>query len=400
MSDATRTKRPDGPIRVLVLATYLTRDQAGAAHSIITIVQALARAGWAEVTVAAHTWEPGLFPESVRLVRLRPENWPQPFWRFLPLTYYWHARRVIGENALGNFDFCYTQSIAYGLAYRKEFPAVPIVSHPGSVLWSREIMAESDAPMRWRWPQAKVAEWMERKTYKQPRWVHIASSKLVADARTDAFSLAPGTFRIAPLPIDPARFDPDRVGRDVRTEFGLSADRFVVIVVGRLVTLKRVDAVIRALSRIEAPIHLLIVGEGPERPRLEAIANELGLRDRVRFTGRQDPPPFLAAADLFVLPSVIESLGLVYLEAMMMGLPCIGLRYRPPEVLSAAGEVVLDGKVGFCVDGDDELRQRIEQLASDRQLSRELGVRARQIALERYTPDRYVALLRELAERV
>jgi len=387
------------PTRVLILATFLTRDQAGAAQSIITIVQALARAGWADVTVAAHTWEADLFPDNVRLVRLRPEVWPGPFWRLFPLTHYWHARRVIRENALGDFDFCYTQSIAFGLAYREEFPDVPIASHPGSILWDREIMEESGAPFRWRRPQAAAARWMERRTYKQPRWVHIASSRLVADVRTSAFGLAPDTFRVAPLPIDPKRFDPGQVTRDVRGELGIEPDEFVVIVVARLVSWKRADAVIRAIASIAHPIQLLVVGEGPERQRLEVLADKLGIGKRVRFTGRQDPPPFLAAADLFVLPSLIESLGLVYLEAMMMGLPCIGLKYRPPDVLSAAGEVVLDGEVGFCVDGDEELRQRIEFLAADRDKCRALGARARQIALSRYTPDQYVSLLRGLAER-
>ena len=395
---SAQSARPDRPIRVLVLATFLTRDQAGAAQSIITIVQALARAGWAEVTVAAHTWEPGLFPETVRLVRLRPENWPGPYWRLFPLTHYWHARRVIRENALGDFDLCYTQSIAYGLAYRKEFPGVPIASHPGSILWRREIMEESGAPMRWRRPQASAANWMERKNYAQPRWVQIASSQLVADVRTAAFGLPANTFRVAPLPIDPTRFDPTRVTRDVRAELGIGRDEFVVIVVARLVPWKRADAVIRAVARIAQPIRLLVVGDGPERGRLESLAAELEIADRVRFTGRQDPPAFLAAADLFVLPSLIESLGLVYLEAMMMGLPCIGLKYRPPDVISAAAEVVLDGEVGFCVGSDEELRERIEMLAADRALCRKLGDRARQIALARYTPDQYVSLLHELAQ--
>ena len=235
--------------------------------------------------------------------------------------------------------------------------------------------------------------------YKQPRWKHIASSQLVADVRTSAFGLAPRTFRVAPLPIDPRRFDPARIERDVRKELGIAPEQFVVIVVARLVSWKRADAVIRAVAAIERPIQLLVVGEGPEKERLEALAAELGIADRVRFTGRQDPPPFLAAANLFVLPSLIESLGLVYLEAMMMGLPCIGLKYRPPNVLSAAGEVVLEGEVGFCVGDDEELRQRIEQLAADPARCRQLGVRAREVALARYTPDQYVSLLGELAGR-
>jgi glycosyltransferase involved in cell wall biosynthesis len=391
MTGAAGDKRP--PVRILVLTTFLTKDQAGAAQSIVTIARALAATGWAEVTVAAQTWDETTFPETVRLVRLAPETWPGPFWRFFPLTHYWHARRVIRDNDLGDFDLCYTQSIAYGLAYRAEFPSIPIVSHPGAILWSRELMEESSAPLRWRRVQARLARWMERRSYAEPRWLHIASSRLVADARMEAFELPQGTFRIAPLPIDPARFDSERVTRDVRSELGIPGDAFVVVVVARLVAWKRADAVIRAVARLGRDVSLIVVGEGPEKATLESLAKDLGINGRVHFTGRQDPPPYLAAADLFVLPSLIESLGLVYLEAMMMGLPCIGLAYRPPEVLSAASEVVIEGETGFCVSDDEQLRERIAMLSADRARCRAMGARARQLALERYTPDKYVALL-------
>ena len=83
---------------------------------------------------------------------------------------------------------------------------------------------------------------------------------------------------------------------------------------------------------------------------------------------------------------------------MLMGLPCIGLRYNPPDVLSAAGEVIGDD-FGFCVSDDAELRDRIETLSGDPDLCRELGARARAAALGRFTPDRYVATLREIAAR-
>ncbi|HEY6830714.1 MAG TPA: glycosyltransferase family 4 protein [Gemmatimonadaceae bacterium] len=390
----TAVPRPQRPVRILILSTFLTKDQAGAAQSIITIARALSRTEWADVTVAAQTWDEGTFSDNVRLVRLEAEAWPGPFWRLFPLTHYWHARRVIRDNKLGDFDVCYTQSIAYGLAYRAEFPGIPIVSHPGAVLWERELMEESTAPLRWRRFQAWIARRLERRSYTEPRWLHVASSRLVADARTEAFHLAEGTFRIAPLPIDPMRFDPARVTRDVRSELGIGRDAFVVIVVARLVAWKRVDAVIRAIAGLGPNVKLLVVGEGPERGALESLTRELGVGDRVYFAGRQDPPPYFAAGDLFVLPSLIESLGLVYLEAMMMGLPCIGLSYQPPKILSAASEVIVEDETGFCVDDDDALRERIARLADDRERCRAMGARARELALERYTPDRYVELLR------
>jgi glycosyltransferase involved in cell wall biosynthesis len=209
--------------------------------------------------------------------------------------------------------------------------------------------------------------------------------------------LAPDTFRVAPLPIDPLRFDPSRVSRDVRAELGIPADRFLVVVVARLVAWKCADAVVRAVAALDDGIELVVVGDGPERGRLESLGTELGADRRVHFTGRQDPQPYLAAGDLFVLPSLIESLGLVYLEAMMMGLPCIGRSYRPPDVLSAASEVVIEGETGFCIADEVELRDRIALLARDRERTRAMGARARELALERYTPHRYIALLDDAA---
>ncbi len=384
--------------KVLVLAPYLTVEHAGAAQSTITILQALGRAGWADVTVAAYTWDETLLPTNVRRVRMSEEIWPAASWRLFPLPDYWHGVRALRASEVGEFDLCYTQSISLGLAYRRLHPLVPIASHPGAVLWSREVMEESSAPVRWRRLGARIARWLERRSYREPRWVHLVSSKLVGDIRADSFGLDAGTFSVAPLPVDPKRFDPATVTRDVRAELGLAPTDFVVIAVARLVAWKRIDAVIRAVAGSKRRLVLIVVGEGPERERLQTLAAELDLAERIRFVGRQDPPPYLAAANVFVLPSLVESFGLAYVEAMMMGLPCIGLRYRPPEVLSAASEILGEGEFGFCVDSDEELRATIEMLAANPAHCQALGERARSVALARFTPDQYVDRLRSLLE--
>jgi len=400
MTDAVPPSRQPRRVRILILSTFLTKDQAGAAQSIMTVARALSRTDWAEVTVAAHTWDPESLPTNVQIVRLPPESWPSPLWRLFPLTQYWHARRMLRDARFGDFDICYTQSIAYGLAYRVDHPSVPLISHTGSVLWDREVLAEGSAPMRWRRFQAWLARRLERRTYGVDRWVQITSSRLVATIRAEAFSLSPDRFVVAPLPVDPDRFDPGRHERDIRHELGIPSDAFCVIAVARLVPMKHVDDLIGAAASMEPRPFVIVVGDGPERSRLEQLATALGVTDRVQFVGRQNPADYLAAADVLVVPSTVESYGLVYVEAMMMGLPAIGRRFDPPRVLSAASEVIAEGEVGFCVGDTAELRERMQELQADRERCRSMGARGRRLAMERFTPDHYLSVLREVVNRL
>ncbi len=89
---------------------------------------------------------------------------------------------------------------------------------------------------------------------------------------------------------------------------------------------KRIDDVIQTFKIVQekVPSKLLLVGDGPERPRLERLTRELGLYDHVRFLGKQDAiEEILAVADLFLIPSENESFGLAALEAMACEVPVI-----------------------------------------------------------------------------
>mgnify|MGYP000938640523 CR=1 FL=1 len=101
-------------------------------------------------------------------------------------------------------------------------------------------------------------------------------------------------------------------------------DTPLILTVGRLVPQKRQEWLLRALAPIRGPWKLEIVGDGPLRRPLEALADELGIRGRVSFRGVVgDVRPFFARADLFAFPSAWEGQGISLLEAAASGLPLL-----------------------------------------------------------------------------
>lgn len=133
---------------------------------------------------------------------------------------------------------------------------------------------------------------------------------------------------------------------------------------------KRIEDAIMAFDIIqrEVPSKLLLVGDGPERPKLERLSRELGIYDQVRFLGKQDAiEEILAIGDLFIIPSENESFGLAALEAMACEVPVIS---------SNAGglpEVNIEGKTGFLADiGDYQMMaEKVLLLLKDEEMLKE-----------------------------
>ena len=130
---------------------------------------------------------------------------------------------------------------------------------------------------------------------------------------------------------------------------------------GVLAPVKHVDRLLRAVAEVTGP-RLVLVGDGPERPRLEALVAELGLADRVEFRGFvPEPAACFAGADLFALPSGAEACPLALLQAMSAGLPAVATR------VGGIPDVVRDGVDGLLVRADDHraLVAALSDLASD-----------------------------------
>jgi glycosyltransferase involved in cell wall biosynthesis len=164
-----------------------------------------------------------------------------------------------------------------------------------------------------------------------------------------------------------------------------------IATVAHLVARKRHADVIRALWLLRdrhRDLRYLIVGDGPERGALKALAAQLGVSDRVELAGQLAPDAARAAtrrAAVFVMPSVDEAFGVAYVEAMAAGVPAIGCRGEAgPEEIAAAG----DG-IHLVPPGDvEELAAEIDALLSDRDYRRELGAKARATVAEHFTWER------------
>lgn len=176
-------------------------------------------------------------------------------------------------------------------------------------------------------------------------------------------------------------FDFDRLAQLAAALAGVAPEPLAVLTVARLTAQKRVDVVLRAVARVarQVPgVRYAVVGDGPERGRLEALAAQLSIADRVRFTGPLRPFSAQLCAEyrraaVFAMTSVGEGLANVFIEAGAFGLPSLGCDD------GGTPEIVRQGETGWLVRPDDPeaAAQRLAQLLASADERRRLGAAAR-----------------------
>ncbi len=176
--------------------------------------------------------------------------------------------------------------------------------------------------------------------------------------------------------------------REVRKEAGVEEEDILLLSVGRLVYQKAHEVLLAAMPLVlrECPnVKVRICGDGVLRSHLEEQIEALGLRNTVKLLGKCDNVvKFLAAADIFVLPSRWEGLPIALLEAMSTGLPVVATH------VEGVDEVIEQGEHGLLVPIEDApaLANAILQLARAPELRRKMGNAARQRIGHIYTVDR------------
>ncbi|WP_333621383.1 glycosyltransferase [Sphingobacterium multivorum] len=159
----------------------------------------------------------------------------------------------------------------------------------------------------------------------------------------------------------------------------LIIDQLRLIIVCRLLKLKNIDLVIRALQKINYDYVFDIYGDGPEKEYLEQMIKNLGLENRIHLCGfinNVDLPAKLQEYNLFIMPSYPESLGRVYFEAMASGLPVIASKN------TGIDGIIRHGREGFLIDhqSESEILEILELIGKDPNILRAMGNNAMELA--------------------
>jgi glycosyltransferase involved in cell wall biosynthesis len=184
----------------------------------------------------------------------------------------------------------------------------------------------------------------------------------------------------------------------VRASMGACPDEIVIGTVGRLFDAhKKTSDVIRALAALRSSypaVRLLVVGEGPDQPMLQALAGQLGVADRVFFAGYQpNTAAYFGAMDIFVHVPASEAFGLVLVEAMFGGRPIIAGRVGGiPTVIGDDGGILIPS------EEPDRLAAELLRLIQDPEARQRLGRRGLERARRHFSHRRYVGDVAKLYE--
>ncbi|MEM3401697.1 MAG: glycosyltransferase family 4 protein [Candidatus Hadarchaeales archaeon] len=222
----------------------------------------------------------------------------------------------------------------------------------------------------------------------------IPYSKIVAVSNSTkeklvAAGVSPGNIEVIPNGVDLNLFD------SVKAE---KSKKLRVIYVGRLIEYKHLDDLLLAFSKLKIDCELYVVGVGYERERLEKMARGLGISKKVVFTGfvsDEEKIRLLKSSHIFVLPSTVEGFGIAVVEAMAAGVPTLCAD------IPALREVTENGRVGVLFRPRDveELKEKLEKMASDEKLRKKLSEAGHKNVIEKYSWDRVATKMEEVLEK-
>ncbi|HAZ09626.1 MAG TPA: hypothetical protein DCY56_00760 [Candidatus Omnitrophica bacterium] len=214
----------------------------------------------------------------------------------------------------------------------------------------------------------------------------VVVSKARMDSLIKEYNLMPEKLILIRNSVDMNRFtDFKEYKNGLRQEIGISEDEKVIGMVGRLVYEKAYDIFLTSAHKISKLIpnsKFLIIGDGRERPALEALTLRLGIKKQVIFLGeRQDIPQLISLFDVAVLSSRIESFPVALLEYMAASRPIIATN------VGGNTEIILNGETGCIVPPEDAeaIAKAVIELLNNRKKAEEMGKAAKKIVEDRFS---------------
>lgn len=217
----------------------------------------------------------------------------------------------------------------------------------------------------------------------------IAVSKYVKRTITKEYGITSDKVKVIPNAVDINKFNPAIKGYEIRERLNIQSEP-IVLFVGRLDHTKGIMYLLKSFSKIVKNIpdaKLIIIGKGQLRNHIISFIDKNNLGKSIMLIGRvedEDLPKFYAASDLVVLPSLLEGFGIVLIEAMACGKPCVATRAGGPE------DILIDAETGFIVPPADSssLYHAIHILLTNNKLSRDFAVASRKRIEKNFTWDK------------
>ena len=208
-----------------------------------------------------------------------------------------------------------------------------------------------------------------------------------------------GPIEVIPNGVDIARFSRELPSEDLaamKRQLGKKMGDVFLFTASRLVLSRGVEDIIHALPSLPENVKLVVAGDGEDRSKLEQIAKDAGVRERVNFVGHIDHaalPKYFKAADIFVRPSIIEGMGSAFIEAFAAGIPVVA------TPVGGIPDFLIEGETGlFCNVRDPEsIAQAVQKYIDNPALTEHVTRNAKALAQEKYD---WTLISKSMKERV
>lgn len=263
--------------------------------------------------------------------------------------------------------------------------SVKTICIPPTILGIYEKQRSEKNP-NWVWfNELKDIETIEKNSFEKSDLI-ITLSNFVKRNLITFYKISPEKIKVIPPGVEKKTYSPEKI-QEIKDKFNLN-NKKIVLMVGRLSEEKNPLALIRAFKHVNSKAALVIVGgEQKKITELKQEIKNLNIKNEIIFTGWQDAFPFYELAEAYVLPSFSESFGLVLLEAMIAGVPCIAFQPDGKEIRTASEELITDNENGFLIKDEKEMAEKIDILLTDNDLKEKMKINAIKKA-EQYTWDK------------